>query len=952
MNKKSNFTRTVLLGALLCGIAGPSFVGCKDYDDDIENLQVQIDANKDAIAKLQELVNGGAIVTSVESDGNGGVVITLSDGSTHNITKGEKGDKGDKGDQGDQGVQGLPGDPGTPGAVPTFKIENGELMYTFESGDAAQWTSVGKVEAEAPVLDFEIDEATGELLLNGESLGVVKGEKGDQGDPGTPAPALQVKFEVRTDGHLWYSSDNGTTWADLGEVKGPKGDAGDPGNTPTIPTISFSYDEENGLMYQVGTDAAQPIAGFDMAALIADNVKLTVNEEGNLCLNGTPIDPAIEIKNNIYVVKGDGFITLNVPVYTAETDTYAYETLTLPTTDIFGKIVTSVNFVPMTLDGANLKVNKLKVIGIEEEKFIYASPSVLSFRISPSTAVLGTDYKVAASMDYFEVKSRAADGLFTANNPRVAEDGLIDVDFGFDQKVMSGEVENYTLALRVEDMHNEGRVVYSDYIAFETAAEDPLTLSLYQSAADAEEDPTAVGDTYSKTMPWKEGATLDMSDLMVGVVDNGEFSELENYGFEPNIKLVLKGEGAEEGWLLFHEETGVMTLEDVTFNTYNGDFTFAVEVRVGEDLVFEKDLTIQVREESEVEEPQQQEIKYLTVVPEDWYFVGVAHDVQLDLDEAALNDLETFFLKSLAELEEYQTITVNGEDFAEQTDLTFDLSNQKVTVNATAAEEKYDVVITHEIGSKKATTSFTITLTKPNLDDLYANNGRWDADHKTLGVRINSNGGFSTDLRTAFERIENTSMRFSIDEDVEGLTFNADGTITVESFTELPEDIWENGLTVYYQLIGGANVPISEKRSCVVKFTNPIQPLEIATKELSINDESTMPIPFEDLGLSLEGYDPILGETLALIVDGKDAEDDNYMVEISYAIAEGFETSGTIEYDSEKDGWFWKNSDEIQSTVNVPVVLTVTVKFGQGDDAKVISEQTISDIVLHVNPAN
>ena len=80
MNKKSNFTRTVLLGALLCGIAGPSFVGCKDYDDDIENLQVQIDANKDAIAKLQELVNGGAIVTSVESDGNGGVVITLSDG--------------------------------------------------------------------------------------------------------------------------------------------------------------------------------------------------------------------------------------------------------------------------------------------------------------------------------------------------------------------------------------------------------------------------------------------------------------------------------------------------------------------------------------------------------------------------------------------------------------------------------------------------------------------------------------------------------------------------------------------------------------------------------------------------------------------------------------------------------------------------------------------------------
>ena len=113
MNKKSNFTRTVLLGALLCGIAGPSFVGCKDYDDDIDNLQVQIDQNKDAIAKLQELVNGGAIVTSVESDGNGGVIITLSDGSTHNITKGEKGDDGQQGPD------------GVAGKTPIFQISNG-----------------------------------------------------------------------------------------------------------------------------------------------------------------------------------------------------------------------------------------------------------------------------------------------------------------------------------------------------------------------------------------------------------------------------------------------------------------------------------------------------------------------------------------------------------------------------------------------------------------------------------------------------------------------------------------------------------------------------------------------------------------------------------------------------------------------------------------------------------
>ena len=46
MNKKRNFAKTALLGVLLCGLAGPTFVGCKDYDDDIKDLQEQIDVNK------------------------------------------------------------------------------------------------------------------------------------------------------------------------------------------------------------------------------------------------------------------------------------------------------------------------------------------------------------------------------------------------------------------------------------------------------------------------------------------------------------------------------------------------------------------------------------------------------------------------------------------------------------------------------------------------------------------------------------------------------------------------------------------------------------------------------------------------------------------------------------------------------------------------------------------
>lgn len=39
MNKKGNFAKTALLCALLYGLAGPTFVGCKDYDDDIKTCK-------------------------------------------------------------------------------------------------------------------------------------------------------------------------------------------------------------------------------------------------------------------------------------------------------------------------------------------------------------------------------------------------------------------------------------------------------------------------------------------------------------------------------------------------------------------------------------------------------------------------------------------------------------------------------------------------------------------------------------------------------------------------------------------------------------------------------------------------------------------------------------------------------------------------------------------------
>lgn len=69
-----------------------TFTSCKDYDDDITNLQEQITANADAIKALQDLVNAGNYVTGVSIQGNV-ITFTFSNGSPATITipEGEKG---------------------------------------------------------------------------------------------------------------------------------------------------------------------------------------------------------------------------------------------------------------------------------------------------------------------------------------------------------------------------------------------------------------------------------------------------------------------------------------------------------------------------------------------------------------------------------------------------------------------------------------------------------------------------------------------------------------------------------------------------------------------------------------------------------------------------------------------------------------------------------------------
>jgi hypothetical protein len=89
MKQRKFFTKLILLGL----IVSIGFVGCKNYDDQIDDLKGQISEVQKTVNDLKAKVDAGSVITKVESTGNG-IKITLSDGTTHNITNGAAGATG------------------------------------------------------------------------------------------------------------------------------------------------------------------------------------------------------------------------------------------------------------------------------------------------------------------------------------------------------------------------------------------------------------------------------------------------------------------------------------------------------------------------------------------------------------------------------------------------------------------------------------------------------------------------------------------------------------------------------------------------------------------------------------------------------------------------------------------------------------------------------------------
>ena len=159
---KRKFVKVMFFGAL--ALSTVTYVGCKDYDDDIDNLQTQIDANKASIAELQNFVKEGKWVTNVEQITDG-FKITFNDNKSYSITNGKDAtptkieidpvtknwivNDNDLGicAEGKKGADGKPGAAGSPGG----KGEDGYAPQISENGFWMVWDAETKKPVETKI---------------------------------------------------------------------------------------------------------------------------------------------------------------------------------------------------------------------------------------------------------------------------------------------------------------------------------------------------------------------------------------------------------------------------------------------------------------------------------------------------------------------------------------------------------------------------------------------------------------------------------------------------------------------------------------------------------------------------------------------------------------------------------------------------------------------------------
>lgn len=134
---KKTVLSVMMLSALT--VVATSLTSCKDYDDDINNLQEQITANANKIAEIEKLIKGGSVITNVAQSDNG-VTVTLSDGKSFNLTNGK------------DGKDGAEGQPGTAWTI-------GDDGYWYKDGTKTTYYALGTKGESASSYEYYVPNA-------------------------------------------------------------------------------------------------------------------------------------------------------------------------------------------------------------------------------------------------------------------------------------------------------------------------------------------------------------------------------------------------------------------------------------------------------------------------------------------------------------------------------------------------------------------------------------------------------------------------------------------------------------------------------------------------------------------------------------------------------------------------------------------------------------------------
>ncbi len=261
---------------------------CKDYDDDIDNLQSQIDKLSASLSDITSEISDGKVVTSVTST-TSGLTITFSDGNSYTITNGTDGTDGTSsvvtiGSNGNWYINGedtgtiAVGTDGTDGTDGT----NGSTPYIGENGN---WW-IGETDTEVC--------ATGTNGTDG--LTPYIGENGDWwiGDTDTKTKATGDVVTI-VDGYWYINGISTGVLANAGSIMAVLNEAGtyytiaitDQDGTVTSIAIPVASQYVSSIAF-VPTYASAEGVSYIYAPILMDNTTLISNPTVTLAYQVNP----------------------------------------------------------------------------------------------------------------------------------------------------------------------------------------------------------------------------------------------------------------------------------------------------------------------------------------------------------------------------------------------------------------------------------------------------------------------------------------------------------------------------------------------------------------------------------------------------------------------------------------------------------------------------------------